>query len=143
MDINQLSVFIENKSGRLNEVMDILGEHQINVAALCIADTSDYGIVRMIVSDTEKAVKLLKEQAFSVQITPVICCKIANKPGGLKTLLNHLTAAGISLEYMYTFSSEDEAYMVLRIEERQRAIECLEKHGIEIMTKEILNGRVL
>ena len=98
MIIEQISVFIENKSGRLNEVMAILGDHDINVSALSIADTADYGIVRMIVTEPEKAVKLLKEQAFTVSITPVICCKTPNKPGGLKKMLNFLDADGISIE---------------------------------------------
>ena len=98
MIIEQISVFIENTSGRLNEVMAILGDHQINVSALSIADTSDYGIVRMIVSEPEEAIKLLKEQAFVVRITPVICCKTPNKPGGLKKMLNYLADDGISIE---------------------------------------------
>ena len=98
MIIEQLSVFIENKSGRLYEVMAVLGDAGINVSALSIADTSDYGIARLIVSDPAAAIQLLKEKDFSVQRTPVICCKIPDVPGGLKRMLGALTEDGISLE---------------------------------------------
>lgn len=134
MIIEQLSVFIENKSGRLNEVMAILGDNDINVSALSIADTSDYGIVRMIVTDLTKAIKLLKEQEFSVQITPVICCKTPNKPGGLKRMLSYLTEDGISIEYMYAFSADEDACIILRTEDCEKAISCLQKHQMEVLT---------
>lgn len=133
MIIEQLSVFIENKSGRLNEVMAILGDNNINVSALSIADTSDYGIVRMIVTDPVKAVKLLKEQEFSVQITPVICCMTPNKPGGLKKLLSYLSEDGISIEYMYAFSMEEDACIILRTEDCDKTIACLQTHEMKLM----------
>lgn len=136
MIIDQLSVFIENKSGRLYEVMAILGDNNINVSALSVADTSDYGIVRLIVTDPEKAVHLLKAQAFSVQITPVICCKTPNKPGGLKKLLSYLTEDGISIEYMYAFSMGDDASIILRTENCDRTIACLQEHQMELMRVE-------
>lgn len=136
MIIDQLSVFIENKSGRLYEVMAILGDNNINVSALSVADTSDYGIVRLIVTDPEKAVHLLKAQAFSVQITPVICCKTPNKPGGLKKLLSYLTEDGISIEYMYAFSMGDDASIILRTENCDKTIACLQKHQMELMRAE-------
>ncbi len=132
MIIEQLSVFIENKSGRLNEVMAILGDNEINVSALSVADTSDYGIVRLIVSEPKKAMTLLKEQAFSVQITPVICCKVANVPGGLKKLLACLTNDGISIEYMYAFSAGDDASIILRTESCEKTIESLSVNNMEL-----------
>lgn len=134
MIIEQISVFIENKSGRLNEVMAILGDHDINVSALSIADTADYGIVRMIVTDPEKAVKLLKEQAFSVRITPVICCKTPNKPGGLKKMLNYLDEDGISIEYMYAFSVGEDASIILKTEDCNKSIESLKAHQMELLS---------
>ena len=134
MIIEQLSVFIENKSGRLYEVMAILGDNDINVSALSIADTSDYGIARMIVTDPHKAQALLKAQEFSVQITPVICCKTPNHPGGLKKMLSYLTKDGISLEYMYAFSVADDACIILRAEDCEKAITSLEKHQMELMS---------
>ncbi len=133
MIIEQLSVFIENKSGRLNEVMAILGDNEINVSALSIADTSDYGIVRLIVSDPQRALGLLKQQAFSVQITPVICCKVPNTPGGLKKLLGYLSEDEISIEYMYAFSVGNDASVILRTESCEKTINCLEKHQMEMM----------
>ncbi len=133
MIIQQLSVFIENKSGRLFEVMAILGDNNINVSALSIADTSDYGIVRLIVSEPENAMKLLKQQDFAVQITPVVCCKVPNTPGGLKMILAYLSEAQISIEYMYAFSIGDDASIILRTESCERAIECLESHKLEMM----------
>ena len=134
MIIEQISVFIENKSGRLNEVMAILGDNNINVSALSIADTTDYGIVRMIVSDPEIAIKLLKEQAFSVRSTPVICCKTPNKPGGLKKMLGYLSADGISIEYMYAFSVGEDASIILKAENCELAIASLEAHQMELVT---------
>jgi len=134
MIIEQLSVFIENKSGRLYEVMAILGDANINVSALSIADTSDYGIVRLIVSDPKQALKLLKEQDFSVQKTPVICCKVPNTPGGLKKLLTYLTEDNISIEYMYAFSVGDDASIIIRTEDCEKTIETLSKHKMELMS---------
>lgn len=134
MIIEQISVFIENKSGRLNEVMAILGDNDINVSALSIADTAEYGIVRMIVTDPEKAVRLLKEQAFTVSITPVICCKTPNKPGGLKKMLNFLEEDGISIEYMYAFSVGEDASIILKTEDCNKSIESLKSHQMELLS---------
>lgn len=133
MIIKQLSVFIENKSGRLYEVMQTLGDAGINVSALSIADTSDYGIARIIVTEPSRAMKLLKEQSFSVQETPVICCKLDDRPGELKRMLGGFTEDGISIEYMYAFSKGDDALIILRTEDYERAIESLTKHHLEIM----------
>ncbi|MBP3888278.1 MAG: acetolactate synthase [Cellulosilyticum sp.] len=134
MIIEQISVFIENKSGRLDEVMAILGDNNINVSALSIADTTDYGIVRMIVSEPSEAIRLLKEQAFSVRITPVICCKTPNKPGGLKKMLGYLSADGISIEYMYAFSVGEDACIILKTEDCEATIASLETHQMELVS---------
>lgn len=133
MIIEQLSVFVENKSGRLYEVMQILGDADINVSALSIADTSDYGIVRLIVSDPNQAIKLLKEKEFSVQKTPVIGCKVPNTPGGLKKLLTYLAEENISIEYMYAFSIGDDASVILRTEDCEKTIEALSQHQMELV----------
>lgn len=133
MIIKQLSVFIENKSGRLDEVMAILGDNHINVSALCIADTAEYGIVRMIVSDPETAIKLLRAQRFSVRITPVICCKTPNKPGGLKRMLGYLSEDKISIEYMYAFSIGEDASIILKTEDCEKAIASLEAHQMKLV----------
>lgn len=133
MIIEQLSVFIENKSGRLYEVMAVLGDNNINVSALSIADTSDYGIVRMIVTDPNKAKALLKEHEFSVKLTPVICCKTPNHPGGLKRLLAYLSEDQISLEYMYAFSVGEDACIILKTADCNKAIESLRRHQMELL----------
>lgn len=138
MIIEQLSVFVENKSGRLYEVMQILGDAEINVSALSIADTSDYGIVRLIVSDPSEALKLLKDHEFSVQKTPVICCKVPNTPGGLKRMLTYLAEAQISIEYMYAFSIGDDASIILRTEDCDKTIATLSHHGMELMSASAL-----
>ncbi len=134
MIIDQLSVFIENKSGRLYEVMAILGDANINVSALSIADTSDYGIVRLILSDPEEGLKLLKAGHFSVQKTPVICCKVPNTPGGLKKLLTYLTNDNISIEYMYAFSVGEDACIILRTEDCEKSIKTLSEHKMELLS---------
>lgn len=133
MVINQLSVFVENKSGRLYEVMEILGDAKINVSALSIADTSDYGIVRLIVSNPDEAYVLLKEKSFSVQKTPVIGCKVPNEPGSLKKVLSCLAEDGISIEYMYAFSVGDDASVILRTEDCNKTIDSLAKHEMELV----------
>lgn len=133
MIIEQLSVFVENKSGRLYEVMQILGDAGINVSALSIADTSDYGIVRLIVSNPNEGLGLLKEQEFSVQKTPVIGCKVPNTPGGLKKLLTYLAEDNISIEYMYAFSIGDDASIILRTEDCGKTIAVLSAHQMELV----------
>lgn len=133
MIIQQLSIFIENKSGRLFEVMQTLGDAGINVSALSIADTSDYGIARLIVTEPNKAMTLLKQQEFAVQMTPVICCKLDDKPGELKRMLAGFTEDQISIEYMYAFSKGEDALIILRVEDCEKAIASLTKHQLKIM----------
>lgn len=133
MIIDQLSVFVENKSGRICEVMQIFGDARINVSALSVADTSDYGIVRLILSNPEEGLKLLKEQGFSVQKTPVIGCRVPNMPGGLKKILTYLVQENISIEYMYAFSIGEDASIILRTEDCAKTIDVLAKHKLELL----------
>jgi hypothetical protein len=129
MIIKQVSVFLENKSGRLNEVTRILGDAGINLSAFTIADTSDFGILRIIVSNPEEARKVLKENHFSVQITDVVLAKSPNKPGGLARMLNILQKEEVFIEYMYAFSMrDDEATIVIRPSNVQRCLEVLQNH---------------
>lgn len=109
MKIKQVSVFLENKLGRLNEVTTILGNAGINISAFTIADTSDFGVLRLIVSDPDEAKKILKQNLFSVQTTEVVLVKTKNEPGSLAKLLEVLNAEGIFIEYMYSFSKNDDA----------------------------------
>lgn len=135
MKTKQVSVFLENRSGRLNEVTQILGEANINLSAFTIADTADFGILRMIVSDPEKAKTVLKENSFSVQTTDVILVKSPNKPGSLAKMLNILSHEGVFMEYMYAFSlNDDGAVIVMRPTNVQKCVDILLKHNTELLS---------
>jgi hypothetical protein len=114
MKTKQLSIFLENKSGRLTEVTDALGTAGINLSAMSIADNSDFGILRCIVSDPDKAYQVLKEQHFAVKITDVIGFVCPNTSGSLAVVLKHLSDNGVFIEYMYSFANGDVATVVIR-----------------------------
>ena len=133
MYIKQLSIFLENKSGRLTDVLDILGEKNINITALSIADTSEYGILRLIVSDPEAAYDLLKSQNFSVNLNEVLSIATPNEAGALAKALNLLSNEGISIEYMYAFSQGEKSLIVLRTNDQEKTIEILQKHKMELI----------
>jgi hypothetical protein len=137
MIIKQVSVFLENKSGRLNEVTQILSDAGLNMSAFTIADTSDFGILRLIVSDPERAKFLLKQNNFAVQITEVILVKSPNRPGGLAKMLNILNAENVFIEYMYAFSnSEETAVIVLRPTDLQKCHDILQNHSGDFLVNE-------
>jgi hypothetical protein len=133
MIIQQLSVFLENKSGRLTDVTEALKEKKINVSALSIADTSDYGILRLIVSDPAVAVSTLREKGFSVGLTDVLCLSMPNKPGSLALALRIMSDAGLSIEYMYAFSMSDRALAIIRCEKTKDAIRVFSDHKLELI----------
>ncbi len=114
MTAKQLSVFLENKSGRLTEVTEALGNAGINLSAMSIADNSDFGILRCIVSDPDQAYKVLKEAHFAVKITDVIGFVCPNTSGSLAVVLKELSAKGIFIEYMYSFANGNVAHVVIR-----------------------------
>jgi hypothetical protein len=114
MIIKQLSVFLENRSGRLTEVTASLAGEHINITAQCIADTSDFGVLRMVVSDPERAKAVLAQRGFSVSLTDVLCLTTPNVPGALHRALQILSDRGISIDYMYAFSVSEKAYVILR-----------------------------
>jgi len=132
MKILQISIFIENQSGRLYEIASLLGENNINIRALSLADTSDFGILRLIVNEPERAYKILKENDFTVGRTEVIAVEVPDKPGGLAGILKVLRDNNINVEYMYAFveMSGDCAIMIFRFDETDKAIEILSKNGI-------------
>jgi len=137
MIVKQVSVFLENKSGRLNEVTKILGDAGLNMSAFTIADTSDFGILRLIVSDPDRAKEVLKKNKFAVQTTEVILVKTPNVPGGLAKMLNILNAEKVFIEYMYAFSnSEDTAVIVLRPTDLQKCIDILQNHRGDFLVQE-------
>jgi hypothetical protein len=133
MIIKQLSVFLENKSGRLNEVSSLLAEAGINMSAFSIADTSDFGILRVIVSDPDKALKILREKEFSASLTEVVCLICPNEPGALSRALDILSKEDVQIEYMYAFSIEQSANIIIRPASVQKCIEALNKHQMELM----------
>jgi hypothetical protein len=133
MIIKQLSIFLENKSGRLSEVTTILGEAGINMTAFSIADTSDFGILRVIVSEPERALQILKENKFSGNLTDVICLSCPNEAGALSKALVILNDEGISIEYMYAFSLGNTANIVIRPTNVQKCIEVLQKHELDLL----------
>lgn len=138
MLIKQISVFIENKSGRLAEVTQILGQNNIDISALSIADTTDFGILRLIVNNPDEAEKVLRDNEYTVSSTNVIGIAVEDKPGGLSKALILLEKEGLGIEYMYAFvgKSADEALVILRVDEADKAIDVLVKGGIKVLTAE-------
>jgi hypothetical protein len=133
MIIKQLSIFLEDKSGRLTELTKILAENDINITALSIADAADYGIIRMVVGRPELAMKVLKEQGFSVHLTEVACLIVPNKPGGLYHALKILTDNNINIDYMYAFAINSTASVVIRSASINEVIEVLQKNKLELL----------
>ena len=140
MKVKQISVFLENKSGRLAMVTRVLGEHGINIRALSIADTTDFGILRLIVNDPDGACQILKDHDFTVSETEIIVVQVPDQPGGLAGILATFEKNKINIEYMYAFvgKSGANAVVVFRVEGIDRAISLLQESGIILMTgKEI------
>jgi len=138
MKVEQISIFIENKSGRLAEITRNLGEAGISIRALSLADTSDFGILRLIVNDAEKAQQVLKEKGFTVSKTEVIAVEVPDRPGGLAAILQILDADLINVEYMYAFVErcEGNAVIIFRFDETDKAIATLKKSNINILEGE-------
>jgi len=131
----QISVFIENKMGRLAKVTQILGEYSIDISALSIADTADFGVLRLIVNDPEKAKKVLEQQGFTVSINNVIAIEVDDKPGGLSKALTVLDKKGIGIEYMYAFVGYCEpgkALVIFRVENPEEALEVLKNEDVQV-----------
>ena len=133
MLIKQLSIFLENKKGRFTEVTRILGEAGINMTALTVAESSDFGILRLLVSDPDKAKDLLKERRYAVSVTDVICLQCPNEPGSLAKALDILTNAGIFIEYMYAFSLGQAALVALRPDDLEKCIQVLLANKLELL----------
>ena len=132
MKIKQLTVFLENKVGSLADLTGLLGEHDINIRALSIIETSDSGILRMIVNDTVKAYDILKASGFSAVLTEVIAVEIRDTPGGLAKMLNLLKNAGINVEYAYAFIARniDNAIVIIRVSDAEAAETVLKENRI-------------
>ena len=133
MIIPQVSVFLENKSGRLTEVLDVLGKVNLRITALTLADTSEFGILRLIVSDPEKARTLLKEHLFSVNISEVISVMAPNEAKYYAKILKILSDLDISVEYTYAFSRGSKSVIILRCSDNEQAINALKEHEMELL----------
>lgn len=141
MKVEQISVFLENKSGRLADVTNVLAEARINLRALSLADTADFGILRLIVDDTERAKAVLKDGGFTVGKTEVVAVEVQDKPGGMAAILNALKGEAINVEYMYAFvrKSGEHAVIIFRFDDLDKAIEVLRAAGIRVLKGEEVN----
>ena len=135
MAVKQISIFIENKEGRIKKAIDTLAQQNINIRALSIADTTKYGILRLIVSDNKKAIAALEDNGFVVRENEVIIIAVPDEPNGLNSTLAVFDEKGINLEYLYAFvsSKTDEAIVVIRLENMDQAIEALQDSDVSIL----------
>ena len=132
MSVKQVSVFLENKPGTLNEMTSLLSRHNINMKALCLSETKDFGIARIIVDDILEATAILRENDFIAILTPVLAFEVPNEPGGLNKLLGLFTEAGVNIEYMYSFLDSKEtgkAFIIFRVEDTEKAEKVLIEKG--------------
>ena len=135
MGIKQVSVFVENKKGSLHEITDLLAKANVDLRSMCIADTSDYGIVRMIADDAERAQKVLCDAGHTANIRTVTAFAVPDEPGGLAKALNLLESNGVNIEDLYALitTATDKAYTVMRSDDTEKAESVLLKSGIELL----------
>jgi hypothetical protein len=138
MYINQISVFIENRPGRLSAIAKVLAENNIDIRALSLADTTNFGILRLIVDRPAEAEKVLRENDFTVSVTKVIAVRVEDKPGGMYKLLDKLYDASVAVEYAYAFIARkaDSAFVIIRAEDNDKAAECLKAAGFRLLEEE-------
>ena len=141
MAVRQLSIFLENETGRLADLTEILAENGIDLRAISIAETADYGILRLIVDDAQKATAILNHHGYLLSMTPVLVIAVPDRPGGLSEVLAVLAEEHVDVEYMYSLFAHQEgkAYMVMRIHDEPRFLGALGDRKIKIMTKAELN----
>jgi hypothetical protein len=142
MQLKQLSVFMENRSGRLAEIMRTIADASVNVRALSLADTSDFGILRLLVDKPDVAIVALGKAGLTVRATDVVAVEIADRPGGLATVLSLLQGSNINVEYMYAFLErhKDNAILVFRFEDPAKAIHVLKEANIKVFSENDLSG---
>lgn len=140
MTVKQISVFLENKPGKLAEFAAVLSAQKINLRAISVAEASDFGIVRIIVDDVFNAVTVLKQENYICSITDVVAVEVADEPGKLAEMIAALGAEGINLEYMYTIiaKKEDAAYMIIRVNDNAATIKVLDAKGFKIVSMDDL-----
>lgn len=137
MEIQQLSIFIENKTGRLSAVTETLGNNHINIRAMSASDTIDFGILRLIVDQPELALEKLREAGFTATITKTIAIGISDEPGALGKAMELIRDNDLSVEYLYAFTNQKNlAYVILRLNDNQKAIDVLSQNGVHVITQE-------
>ena len=141
MFIKQISIFLENKPGALREMTELLGKGGIDLLALSVADTQNFGIIRIIVDSahTDSGLLLLRDNGYTAKVNHVICAEVADRPLGLCELLSLIEKAGLSVEYMYSFlraSSSGEAHMILRLSNGEKAAKLFQMHNVKMMSQE-------
>lgn len=132
MTIKQLSVFLENKAGRLDEVLNTLGTNDVNIVALSLADTADYGMLRMIVSDPVKGKAVLKEVGVMAMLTDVVCLRVPHATGSLSKAMHAIMNAGVNVEYMYAFANGSDASAVLKSDDPAKVVSVLKENGFDV-----------
>lgn len=135
MYIQQISIFLENRVGKLNQVTNLLAKFGIDIRTIALADTNDFGILRLIVNDTEKALSVLQENNFTAKLTNVVAVKVPDEPGGLATILSKIDEIGVSVEYMYAYTKpvNKEAVMIFRFADDESAIKSLQDKNVEFL----------
>ncbi len=142
MSLKQISVFVENKPGKMQHLTQVLADHNVDMRALSLAETSDFGIVRIIVNDVYAASTMLKDEGFIHSVNKVLAVAIPDEPGGLNTVLAVLSDASINVEYMYAFmggKNVNHAYMIFRVEDRKTAVAALGAKGIRCIDQDELD----
>jgi len=142
MQVQQIAIFLENRSGRLADISALLAREQINIRAMSLADTADFGILRLVVDDTEKAKAALKENGFTIGITDIIAVQVKDQPGGLDNILQVVKKANLDVEYMYAFTqkSGELGILLFRFDNLAEAIEVLQREGVKILSGEKVHG---
>ena len=132
MTIKQLSVFLENKEGRLDEVLKTLGENDVNIVALSLADNADYGMLRMIVSDPQKGKAVLKEVGVMAMLTDVVALRVPHATGSLAKAMHEIMSANVNIEYMYAFANGADASAVLKSDAPEKVVAILKESGFDV-----------
>ena len=142
MKITQISVFLENRKGRLYEVCSLLGSHDVNIRALTVAETESFGVLRIVVDKSDAAVKVLRDHGFVANFTDVVAVEVGDRPGGLASVLKIFAENDVNIEYMYGFVEKfsDKALLVFRFEDPDFAQEVLAQHSISVVTRQEIEG---
>jgi hypothetical protein len=142
MKITQISIFLENRKGRLYDVCSLLGQNEVNIRALTIAETESFGVLRIVVDKSDLAIKLLRDNHFVANFTEVVAIEVPDKPGGLASILKIFADNDVNIEYMYGFVEKfsDKALLVMRFEDTDFAQQILAKHNIHVVAEKDIQG---